>query len=134
MSPENADLIERLRTMATDISGWREQTKVLKAASKEPGAKSDDKLLLTVEETSGTIYDGIAEFDALVADIDKTSHVAAAQIVEVGDALRLQLMEITELGTQLYALRSSPPEPVGRDEAADVADSGSQGPLPDAVK
>ncbi len=116
MPDETTELIERLRLMSNEIAVWREQMIALRSASRAPDAKTDDKLLLHVEETSGKIYEGIAEFDALLADIDRKSHAAAAQIVEVGDALRLILMEITELGTQLYALRSAPPQP-GEDTA-----------------
>lgn len=130
MPAEIADLIERLRAMSTDISGWRDQITTLRAASRTPEAGSDDKLLLTVEETSGRIYDGISEFDALVVDIDKTSHDAAAQIVEVGDALRLLLMEITELGTQLYALRSAPPS---EEDGTAIAAIGPDDPPPAGI-
>lgn len=131
MPDDTSDLLPRLRTMATKITGWREQAQRLKATSRNSGAKYDDELLLEIEETSSGIYVGIAEFDALVADVDKTSHVAATQIVEVGDALRLLLMEITELGTQLYALRSSPPP---RGQAIEVSEKDAAGPEPAASK
>ncbi len=91
MPSDTPDLLERLRITAADITGWREQAESMKAKSREAGAKYDDKLLLEIEETSGAIYDGIAEFDVLAADVDKASHAAGTQIVEVGDALRLLL-------------------------------------------
>lgn len=97
---------ERLRAFSAEIVRWRAESQRLDVAGKLPGARFDDALLLSAEETSGSIYAAIAKFDALVADIDKTSHVAAGQAAEVGDALRLLLMEITELGTRLYSLRS----------------------------
>ncbi len=130
MPPETIDLSDRLRTLAADITGWREQADGLKAASQLPSARTDDDLLLRVEQTSGSIYGGIAAFDVLVEDVDKTSHTAAIQIVEVGDALRLLLMEITELGTQLYALRSAPavsdaPDTPAADLAIDAKDLAS---------
>ena len=100
------DLSERLRALTAEIAHWRSEAQRLDVAGKLPGARFDDALLLSVEETSGSIYAGIASFDALVVDIDKASHAAAGQIAEVGDALRLLLMEITELGTRLYSLRS----------------------------
>ena len=110
------DISERLIALAPDIALWRSEAQRLDAAAKLPGAKFDDTLLVSLEDTSGRIYAGIASFDALVADIDKTSHVAAGQIAEVGDALRLLLMEITELGTRLYSLRSDGPANADHDE------------------
>lgn len=132
MPDETTELIERLRLMSNDIAVWREQMIALRSASRAPGAKTDDKLLLHVEETSGKIYEGIAEFDALLVDIDRKSHAAAAQIVEVGDALRLTLMEITELGTQLYALRSASPGP-DEDKAGANMTASAAGDAPPAA-
>jgi hypothetical protein len=100
------ELRQRLLAMAADIEQWRSEARRLRDAAQLPGAASDDVLLLSVEETSGAIYRGIAGFDELVLDVDRESHVAAGQVAEVGDALRLVLMEITELGTGLYSLRS----------------------------
>jgi hypothetical protein len=101
------DLRQRLQAMATDIVRWRAEATRLRDATQLPGAATDDALLLSVEETSGEIYREIDTFDELVKDVDRTSHVAAGQVAEVGDALRLILMEITELGTGLYGLRSA---------------------------
>jgi hypothetical protein len=115
MTPNADDLLDRLRSMATKIASWQKDAQRLDDAAKLPGAKFDDGLLLSVEQTSGTIYGGIATFDELVLDLDKTSHAAAGEIAEVGDALRLLLMEITELGTRLYGLRSE--AVAGSDEA-----------------
>jgi hypothetical protein len=67
---------------------------------------ADDALLQQVEETSREIYREIAAFDLIVADVGKLSADSAAQLGEVGDALRLVLLEITELGTHLYSIRS----------------------------
>lgn len=99
------DLRLRLGTIATDIEHWRNEANRLRAAAKLPSAASDDALLLSVEEISGGIYRGIETFDELVVDVDRKSHVAAGQVAELGDALRLMLLEITEIGTGLYSLR-----------------------------
>ncbi|MDB5538854.1 MAG: hypothetical protein JWQ89_581 [Devosia sp.] len=112
MTSKNDDLPERLRAIAADIVGWRDEARRLDEAARLPEARTDNQLLLSVEETSGAIYKGIASFEELVADVDRTSHAAAGQIAEVGDALRLLLMEITELGTRLYSLRSDDVLPV----------------------
>lgn len=101
------DLRQRLLAMAGDIEQWRSESRRLREVSQLPGAAADDALLLSIEETSGAIYRGIAAFDELVVDVEGESHAAAGQVAEVGDALRLVLMEITELGTGLYSLRSS---------------------------
>jgi hypothetical protein len=103
------DLRKRLTDVAADIERWRQEASGLRAAMHLPDAATDDALLLSVEETSSAIYLAIENFDELVRDIDRKSHVAAGQIAAVGDALRLVLMEITELGTRLYALRSADP-------------------------
>ena len=109
-------LSERLQALATEMASWRAEAQILDVAAKQPGANFDDALLLSLEETSGNIYAGIASFDALANDIDKTSHAAAGHIAEVGDALRLLLMEITELGTRLYSLRSEATVGTGQDQ------------------
>ena len=108
------NLSARLSALSTEIAVWRSEAQRLDAAARLPNAKFDDELLLSVEETSGRIYEGIADFDALVVDIDKKSHAAAGQIAEVGDTMRLVLMEITELGTRLYSLRADGPAATSR--------------------
>lgn len=104
---DTIDLCSRLNRMATAVEHWRSEAKLLSEAARRPEAATDDELLFSVEETSGAIYREIDVFDELVKDVDTKSQVAAGQIAEVGDALRLLLMEITELGTGLYSLRSS---------------------------
>jgi hypothetical protein len=99
-------LRRRLTEMAVDIKRWRSFAVELSDAEQRSGAATDNALLLSVEETSGAIYRAIEVFDELVKDVDRKSHIAAGEIAEVGDALRLVLMEITELGTGLYSLRS----------------------------
>lgn len=103
---ETVDLVSRLNGMATDVENWRSEANRLREAARQPEAATDNALLLSLEETSGAIYAGIDAFTELVEDVDRQSHAAAGQIAEVGDALRLLLMEITELGTGLYSLRS----------------------------
>ena len=96
-------LAERLHLTATRIEGWKSDAARLKAIVGTSMGPLESLVLLDAEETSGEIYREIAAFDLMLADIDRTSHVAAGQIAQVGDALRLVLMEITELGTSIYA-------------------------------
>lgn len=100
------ELRQRLEAIATDIDSWRREANRIREAMKRPGVVSDDEFLVSIEETCGEIYRGIDDFDQLVVDINTSSQTAAGQVAEVGDALRLVLMEITELGTRLYGLRS----------------------------
>lgn len=104
---DDPGLTERLKALAGDCARWRTEAKELRSRADADGGALDDALLLAVEETSGGIYAGIRTFEALVADIDSKSHAAAGEIAEVGDAIRLVLMEITELGTYLYSRRSA---------------------------
>ena len=103
-------LVERLHLTAERIVEWRADAALLRGVLAESEGPVDSELLLAVEETSGKIYREIDAFDAMVANIDKKSHAAAGQIAEVGDALRLILLEITELGTAMYSRQSVPAE------------------------
>jgi hypothetical protein len=96
------ELAARLHLTAERIVEWRADAARLRAILRDSSGPVSQLALLDVEETSGDIYREIAEFDALLADIDRKSHAAAGQIAEIGDALRLVLMEITELGTKMY--------------------------------
>ena len=112
---ETTQLAARLHLTAERIAEWQSDAvrlRTLLRDSKTSGPVSQ-LALLDVEETSTDIYREIAEFDALVADIDRQSHAAAGQIAAVGDELLLGLMEFTELGTAMYP-RSQP----GADEPA----------------
>lgn len=111
-STDTTALRDRLHVTAERIAEWRADAKRLREVMGYTTGPVDRLVLLDMEETSGAIYREIEAFDALVADIDKQSHAAAGQIAEVGDALRLVLMEITELGTAMYS-RETAPETAG---------------------
>ncbi|MDB5563256.1 MAG: hypothetical protein JWN11_2674, partial [Hyphomicrobiales bacterium] len=97
-----------LRAIASKIELWRLAGKRIREFIKLADARHavDESLLQQVEETSGEIYREIAAFDLIVADVEKLSPQSAAHLSELGDALRLILLEITELGTHLYSIRS----------------------------
>lgn len=94
-------LIHRLRLTAERIANWRHEADRLRATAGAVGGKSE---LVAIEELAAEIYREIDAFNALVADIDRQSHAAAGEIAEVGDALRLVLLEITELSLVMYRL------------------------------
>jgi hypothetical protein len=107
-APTSPGLVERLHLTAERIAEWRADAVLLRGVLADSEGPVDPALLLAVEEATGKIYREIEAFDAIVANIDKKSHAAAGQIASVGDALRLVLMEITELGTAMYSRQSIP--------------------------
>lgn len=100
---ETTDIADRLHLTASRIAQWQQDAARLQAILDERPGRLEPLVMLDVEETSGAIYREIEAFDTLLADIDRKSHAAAGQIAEVGDALRLVLLTITELGTAMYA-------------------------------
>jgi hypothetical protein len=100
---ETSDIADRLHLTASRIRQWRADAERLGAILHERPGRLEPLVMLDVEETTGAIYREIEAFDTLLADIDRKSHAAAGQIAEVGDALRLVLLAITELGTEMYA-------------------------------
>ena len=101
-SPSSHDIADRLHLTASRIAEWQRDAQRLRTLLDERPGPLEPLVLLDVEETSGAIYREIEAFDALLVDIDRKSHAAAGQIAEVGDALRLVLLSITELGTAMY--------------------------------
>ena len=100
---QTSDIADRLHLTASRIAQWKLDAKRLSTILHERPGRLEPLVLLDVEETTGAIYREITAFDALLADVDRKSHAAAGQIAEVGDALRLVLLSITELGTEMYA-------------------------------
>jgi hypothetical protein len=100
---QTTDIADRLHLTASRIAQWQLDASRLNAILAERPGPVEPLVLLDVEETSGAIYREIDAFDSLLADVDRKSHAAAGQIAEVGDALRLVLLSITELGTAMYA-------------------------------
>ncbi|MEO7224328.1 MAG: hypothetical protein ABIY37_17810 [Devosia sp.] len=104
---QTTDIADRLHLTASRIAQWQLDAKRLSTILHERPGRLEPLVLLDVEETSGAIYREIDAFEALVADVDRQSHAAAGQIAEVGDALRLVLLSITELGSEMYARENS---------------------------
>jgi hypothetical protein len=107
---EADELMRRLRPIGDKLVGFHNAAGQL---HEELNAISDERpitieRLVEIEEICDRIYAEIADFNELYALIDKVSPGAAAEIVEVRDALQLVLMEVTELGTSLYAKFNGP--------------------------
>jgi hypothetical protein len=101
--PDTSHIADRLQLTATRIAQWNLDAERLTAILNEREGPIEPLIMLDVEETASAIYREIDAFEALLADIDRKSHAAAGQIAAVGDALRLVLLSITELGTAMYA-------------------------------
>ncbi len=100
---QTTDIADRLHLTASRIAQWRLDAKRLNAILHDRPGRLEPLVMLDVEETTGAIYREIDAFEALLKDVDRKSHTAAGQIAEIGDALRLVLLSITELGTEMYA-------------------------------
>jgi hypothetical protein len=103
-----SELESGLRVIGSKIELWRlAATRIRMLATLADASQTlDEELLMQVEAISGEIYLEIAAFDRIVEDLGKISTESAAQLAEIGDALRLVLLEITELGTHLDSIRS----------------------------
>ena len=106
----NQEIAERLRHFGANIEKWRTEAarlKQLAAASQEEPV--DEARLTELEETAGSIYQDINGFNDTVAEVAAKSPTAAAELAPVSDAIRLVLLEITELGVRLYSEHSGLP-------------------------
>ena len=66
----------------------------------------------SIERTCSAIYAEIAALSAVTSEVSATSVAAAAELAPLNEELRLVLLEITELSTELYAVGSpsAPPD------------------------
>ena len=108
-----AELGTLLKETAPKIEIWRSQANQLKnlVEAAQIAHTVSDSLLLSIEETTGDIYAEITAYSNVVAEVAKSSPAAASELAVANDALHLVLMEITELGTALYAVRSNLAKP-----------------------
>lgn len=115
----NQEIAERLRHFGANIEKWQAEAarlKQLAAASREEPV--DEAQLTELEETAGSIYQDINSFNDTVAEVAAKSPEAAAELAPVSDAIRLVLLEITELGVRLYSEHSGLPHSSLEAEAA----------------
>ena len=97
--------LERFRE---NIARWRKLTLDLHRFADElprdvPVAPSK---LVYLESTASEIYTEIEAFTA-ASERYKTGNPGADDATEIGDALRLLLLELTELGTKMYSSHSA---------------------------
>ena len=99
------DVRTTLQQFATHIAKWRVEADKLRrrAGSHQTASKT---VLLRVEDTSGELYREIESVNAIVGEVARQSPQAAGELAEVGEILRLLLLDITELGIALYSTRS----------------------------
>ncbi|RUT32594.1 hypothetical protein EMQ25_05435 [Arsenicitalea aurantiaca] len=110
MVDHTAELIEKLRPYGENIAEWRAYVEKLRLQADEAVASRevDVDALVETEQTAEAIYDAISRFDKLLAQIAEVSPQASGELAEVGEALRLVLLEITELSIQMYAAGEGP--------------------------
>jgi len=65
-----------------------------------------EELLRTAEQTCSSIHEEIAKCAQVISTVATTSPYAAGQLGGLDDALHLVLLEITELTSELYSVRS----------------------------
>src|SRR4051812_27266240 len=105
-------LAARMADAPSRIAAWRAQAQQLKqllVPARIEGHVSED-LHVQIERTCTAIYTEIEDCSATIKDVAATSISAAAELAPINDALHLVLLEITELSTELYAIRSGVPE------------------------
>lgn len=110
MPTTNQDIAQRLSHFATNIEGWRTEavrlTLLVARSRQEPASPPE---LTELKKTAGAIYEDLSAFDAAVKEVANRSPAAAAELAPVSDAIRLVLLEITELGIKLYSEHSGIP-------------------------
>jgi hypothetical protein len=101
-------LAKLLADTPAKIDAWRGQarqlTQLLVPARIE--GKVSEELHVTIEQTCTAIYSEIETCSAVTKELSETSLAAAAELAPINDALRLILLEVTELSTELYAVGS----------------------------
>ena len=90
------------------IDAWRSQGLQLKHLVTTAGITGEvsDDLLQTAEATCTSIYAEVAKCAEVIKTVAETSPEAASQLAALDDSLRLALLEVTEVTSELYAVRS----------------------------
>ena len=99
----------RLAAILEKVVRWRKDADVIRALVEKVAANRavSEEQLLTVEQSSAAVFAEIAAFDTMAAGHKTPTELEAAMMAEAGDALRLLSLEITELSTKMYAVRSA---------------------------
>jgi hypothetical protein len=107
MENDTADLARRLEPFMANAAEYRSAAKMLASLATQTSHQVSDEVLLRVEEISDDIRSDIARLGDLIKSLRGSSATDLALTTEVDDALRLVLLEVTELGTRLYSARSA---------------------------
>jgi hypothetical protein len=107
-SQDNPKFADRLKALGADLVRWRAEADRLRtiADAALDSRHVEEEALVNVEQSAGMLYAEIETFDALLRDVASKSPAAASELATVDDALRLLLLDVTELGTRLYSIRS----------------------------
>lgn len=106
----NHEIAERLRHFGANIDKWKtEAARLTLQAAASRQAPAGEAQLTALEETAGSIYSDINAFNETVTEVAAKSPAAASELAPVSDAIRLVLLEITELGVRLYSTHSGVP-------------------------
>ncbi len=105
---DGAWLASVLEGTPSRIDAWRAQAAQLKhlVSTADITGEVSDELLRATEQTCDSIYTEIAKAGEVIKTVAATNPQAASQLASVDDALHLVLLEVTELTTELYAVRS----------------------------
>jgi len=120
MSGTATTFTERLRTFASDLTRWQAEADRLRIRTENAlsAGQVEEDALVEVEASASLLYEEIKIFDVLMREVSSRSPTAADELAPVKDALRLLLLEVTELGTRLYSIRS---EGIGREGSTQAA-------------
>ena len=97
-----------LQDTPAKIEAWRSQALQLKHLVTTAGVTGEvsDDLLLNAEATCTSMYSEVAKCAEVIKTVATTSPQAASQLAALDDSLRLALLEVTEVTSELYAVRS----------------------------
>ena len=98
----------RLKTLGADLVRWRAEADRLRVLTEEAlsSQQVEHEMLVNVERSAGLLYAEIETFNVLLREVAGQSPAAASELATVDDALRLLLLDVTELGTRLYSIRA----------------------------
>ena len=105
-----ADLYGRLAELAQQLNVGRGAATRLRAAAYEAevSGRVDDQQLIDLEGVAGEIYVSIEAFNSLPYwTWPRKTPTDLGNLLQVGDLLHPVLLEITELGTRMYRVRST---------------------------
>jgi hypothetical protein len=104
----SSELARLLADTPSQIATWNDQARqlsLLLVPARIEGRVSVE-LHAMIEGTCSAIYKEIEVCSGTVRRLAQDSPAAAAELAPLEDALRLALLEITELSTELYAVHS----------------------------